>query len=625
MYTQFYGLREKPFSLSPDPRYLYLSDAHREALAHLLYGIEQGEGFIAITGEVGTGKTTLCRTLLQRIEPGTEVAFIFNPQLSGLELLQTITAELGLPTEGRTRRELTEQLNRFLLAKRQEGRRVLLIVDEAQTLERDALEQVRLLSNLETDTQKLIQIILIGQPELDTILESPELRQLRQRISVRWRLTPLSASETREYVRHRLRIAAGAPRELFTELALRELHRRSGGIPRLINLLCDRALLAGYASSATSIGLGLGTQTEQELRAGARGRPAGDAAEQLARRRFGQQHWVPAAAALGIALLVGLLWLGIGRGDPAVAPGDGNASRGAQAPQAVAPADVAAEPRASLAVPVGRAAPAAAEAEAHGAGAEPEGHRPAEPEVAAAAEAPSAAPPAAHTGPAAETLEPAPPADLGTALARHSPAATTAATLDALLLAWGSSPTRAELLSPEQAAAVLRGQGLLLLPLRAADRAALRFFDQPAILVLRAFDGASRWALLRALGPGGEAILEGLGEGPWKLPFEAVEPYWDGEAFVAWKDFEQLPDVLRPGSRGASVTWLQDTLAQLGHYVGPTTGEFDGPTIAAVRSLQDATQVQVDGTVGPLTKIRIYQALRDYGVPRLRAGRSDAS
>ena len=273
MYTQFYGLREKPFSLSPDPRYLFLADSHREALAHLLYGIEQGEGFIAITGEVGTGKTTLCRTLLQRIEPGTEVAFIFNPQLSALELLQAISAELGLETGDLTRRELTDQLNRFLLAKRQEDHRVLLIIDEAQNLAPDALEQVRLLSNLETNTAKLIQIILIGQPELDAILEQPSLRQLCQRISVRWRLAPLSTGETREYVRHRLRIAAGAPRDLFTELALREIHRRSQGIPRVINLLCDRALLAGYAASAKAIGLGLVTQTEKELRGGARSLP----------------------------------------------------------------------------------------------------------------------------------------------------------------------------------------------------------------------------------------------------------------------------------------------------------------------------------------------------------------
>ena len=171
MYTQFFGLREKPFTLSPDPKYLFLSDSHREALAHLLYGIEQGEGFIAVTGEVGTGKTTLCRTLLDRLDASTEVAFVFNPPLSGMELLQSVHHELGLLGGEASRQELTQELNQFLLEKKVQGRRVLLIIDEAQNLERDALEQVRLLGNLETNTAKLLQIILLGQPELDTKLE----------------------------------------------------------------------------------------------------------------------------------------------------------------------------------------------------------------------------------------------------------------------------------------------------------------------------------------------------------------------------------------------------------------------------------------------------------------------
>ncbi|MFO0691028.1 MAG: AAA family ATPase [Myxococcota bacterium] len=254
MYTSFYGLREKPFALSPDPRFLYLAASHREALAHLLYGIEQGEGFISVTGEVGTGKTTLCRTMLERLEGQIELAFLFNPSKSALELLQSICAEFGLPAEGLGRRNLMSQLNKFLLEQKERGRRVLLIIDEAQTLSENTLEQVRLLSNLETSREKLIQILLLGQPELDRKLDERGLRQLRQRISVRWKLEPLSADETVAYVRHRIAIAAGEPKDLFTETALREVHRRTGGIPRLVNQLCDRALLAGYAARAAQIG-----------------------------------------------------------------------------------------------------------------------------------------------------------------------------------------------------------------------------------------------------------------------------------------------------------------------------------------------------------------------------------
>jgi len=299
MYTAFYGLREKPFALTPDPHFLFLAEPHREALAHVLYGVEQGEGFIAVTGEIGTGKTTLCRTVLQRLGSDTEVAYVFNPSLSGEELLRAINVEFGLLTEGRTRAELSDQINQFLLEMKREDRRVLLIVDEAQNLQASTLEEIRLLSNLETSTSKLIQILLFGQPELDDMLDSKELRQLRQRISVRWTLSPMTPEEVTEYVRHRLRIAAGGECDLFDDRALREICRRSRGIPRLVNLLADRALLAGYASEAKEIGPGLVSQAAREILR-ARGR-------RRSRRRFLRGAFT--AAVLVAALAAGvLLW-----------------------------------------------------------------------------------------------------------------------------------------------------------------------------------------------------------------------------------------------------------------------------------------------------------------------------
>lgn len=257
MYLEHYGLTEPPFSITPDPRFVYLSERHRDALAHLLFGIGQGGGggFVQLTGEVGTGKTTLCRLLLEQLPDNTRVALVLNPRLSPVELLETICEELRIPLEGRrgSLKALVDALNAYLLQAYADGLRVVLIIDEAQNLGVDALEQVRLLTNLETDTQKLLQIILLGQPELRDLLAREDLRQLAQRITARFHLTPLDAGELERYLRHRYAVAGGQ-RFPFTKLAVKRIHQHSGGVPRLANIIAERALLAGYAHDEAQIG-----------------------------------------------------------------------------------------------------------------------------------------------------------------------------------------------------------------------------------------------------------------------------------------------------------------------------------------------------------------------------------
>jgi general secretion pathway protein A len=255
MYLRFFGLNEKPFAITPDPRYLYLSERHAEALAHLLYGVNESGGFIQLTGEVGTGKTTVVRTLLSRVPHHADVAVILNPRVTPVEFLLTICEELGLGIAAADRdsvKQMVDALNRRLLSAHADGRRIIVIVDEAQNLSTEVLEQVRLLTNLETPTQKLLQIILIGQPELRELLDRTELRQLAQRITGRYHLEPLSREETRGYVRHRLRVA-GAAEEIFTPSALAEVHRLASGIPRAINVTCDRALLGAYTQERRKV------------------------------------------------------------------------------------------------------------------------------------------------------------------------------------------------------------------------------------------------------------------------------------------------------------------------------------------------------------------------------------
>lgn len=253
MYEKFFGLREKPFNVTSDPSFFYLSRRHREAFSYLVYGISERKGILEITGEVGTGKTTLCRTLLNHLDKKTKTAFILNPNFSEVQLLQAVVEDFGIVTKQRSRIGFIQALNKFLLEESSAGRNVVLIIDEAQNLKTNQLEQVRLFSNLETEKEKLLQIILVGQPELHHKLKLPELRQLTQRISVRYHILPLDRDELEDYINHRLRIAGSNGSLKIQPESYDRVFQFSKGVPRLINILYDRALLACFVKESKDI------------------------------------------------------------------------------------------------------------------------------------------------------------------------------------------------------------------------------------------------------------------------------------------------------------------------------------------------------------------------------------
>ncbi len=265
MYLNYYGLTEPPFDITPNPRFLFYSAKHREAFNHLLYGIRERKGFVQLTGEVGAGKTTLCRAMLEQLDDRFATALILNPVMSPNEMMKAIGLEFGLPVNGLDRLDTLAVINQFLLQQVELGKDAVLIIDEAQDLTDELLEQVRLLSNLETDNRKLLQIVLMGQPELRERLNNPRLRQLRQRITVRYHLLPLSRQEVRQYVQHRLHLCGGNGHPAFTRPAFWRLYQYTKGIPRVLNALCDKALLAGFVAQRKRIDFRLVSRAVREL------------------------------------------------------------------------------------------------------------------------------------------------------------------------------------------------------------------------------------------------------------------------------------------------------------------------------------------------------------------------
>jgi general secretion pathway protein A len=312
MYLNFYGLQQKPFNTTPDPKFLYLTPSHREALAQILYGVQEGKGFIVLTGEVGTGKTTLIQTLLRRLDEKTEAAFIFNSKLPFDALLEYMLRDFGITKNLHSQSQRLFALNNFLIERRRAGQNTVLIIDEAQNLDPPALEQVRLLSNFETPTEKLLQIFLSGQPELQVKLDLPELRQLKQRISLRCIIRPLTVEETFDYVQHRLRIAGCRRGDIFTESALTRVAKYARGIPRLVNIVCDHSLLFGYAEQKRRIDRDTIDQVIAYVEQGERPR------QKQALNRTGWSGWSKVKApfqwlsgALAAALLLGSMFIAL--------------------------------------------------------------------------------------------------------------------------------------------------------------------------------------------------------------------------------------------------------------------------------------------------------------------------
>jgi general secretion pathway protein A len=597
MYTSFFGLSEKPFAITPDPRFLYLSERHAEALAHLLYGINEAGGFIQLTGEVGTGKTTVVRTLLSRMPQHADVAVILNPRITPAEFLLTICEELGLaiaPGDRDSVKQMVDALNRRLLAAHAEGRRVIVIVDEAQNLSTDVLEQVRLLTNLETPSQKLLQIILIGQPELRDLLDRNELRQLAQRITGRYHLSPLSKRETKGYVRHRLRVA-GHTGEIFTSTALAEVHRLSSGIPRVVNVCCDRALLGAYTQEQRRITAALVRQ----------------AASEVYGRRFAPAWIGWAAGSAGAVALTMLLFGGWhvfyrrspqAVGDAALAARaapDPAESKGADAAGSAADAAAGLNVMPAAAPPVFTASTGSANAGAvsgAGAAAAPLGM------ATSGIRTPGVATPGASSG--------ARPS-LYALLAANAVDTTDAAAYRRLLALWGTT-----LLDNRDPCGQAAKAGLACFDQR-GSWAEVRMLNRPAILTLTDDHGKKHRVVLTTLSDQNATLT--FGDHNEQIPLDEVSKAWFGDFTVVWRPKTRRPRLLSVGMSGEEVRWLRRSLNALqGPATEPVRSDlFDRDLAVAVENFQREHRLNVDGIAGIQTQIMLETALADPDSPLL--------
>lgn len=569
MYLPFFNLREPPFNLTPDPHFLFLSSQHEEALSHLLYGIHERKGFVEITGEVGTGKTVLCRALLEQLDDSVSTALIFNSYLTRTELLEAISSDFGLATEGATGAVVIDRLNTYLLSEFSAGRNAVVVIDEAQNLEPTVLEQLRMLSNLETARGKLLQIVLVGQPELRAKLGLPGLRQLDQRIAVRFHINELSRAEMEQYIMHRLQVAGADNGITFSRYALQLIYRYSGGLPRRVNLLCDRALMTAFVHETRRINGAIVRQSARDLNGGR---------QTLSARTPGRLLGRLALASLAGCALLGLFtsaWM---------LPGMRAGRTPAAKPMAVRSAAPAQSP------------------------------------VAQAADTRSSS--VAPATPAPETLDSSPVSNTGQAFRRNdedaAPAPTSKSPVPHANVALSQSLWRlkmdAEALlptSPDPASAdwqsLLRSAAgsLDVMPFQ-PRLAQLPHISRPCFIEVLphvAAPHAVLWVLARGL-PDGVLVYRESGElTPVSLP--ELRRVWYGTLYLTAEanTYESL--TLRQGMQGEQVRVLQQALKQGGYFPEPPSGLFDTQTQQAVKRFQRDNWLPVDGNAGRQTLITL--------------------
>ncbi len=610
MYENFFGFKEKPFKLVPNPDYLFLSKSHEEALAHLNYALSQGDGFVEITGEVGTGKTTLCRAFLENLDDSTIAAYIFNPTLGPKQLIRTICDELAIQSKPENTKDLIDSLNNFLMRQKTQRNKVILLIDEAQNLSKNVLEQLRLLSNLETNKEKLLQIILVGQPELGDILDSHELRQLGQRITLRYRLSPLTSRETADYIQYRINKASQKSGIKFDRPAFRRIYRYSRGIPRVINIACDRVLLTAFGLSKQKITGSIARDAIRELKS--RG----------AARRYELVDWkkiLSIGAAAGVVLAAAVFHQPLIQGISSLL--QPAAYRNSEASIVKVPEPAPGEDfRASVSANRDTTLninPAPAESMDTGLSAAQENES--DNSAPAAAVDPAARPETRDEESVSTPPEAMKLADFLTAMDIRS------SRFNALRYAMELWQTPIEdqpylnSLDDDQSFFRLttKSKGVSIQRLE-TNLDMLKRLNLPAILELFP-TGSEEPGYLTLSQIKDDLYIFGSPDGSAPVvsgPAE-INLYWSGIAYVPWKNYLSIWGIIPRNSTKDSIITLKLLLHELGYGGVALNDEYDQPTRLAIEEIQAKYGVPVDGFVGPLTKMILYQEKKAFEMPHL--------